>query len=191
MTQITLEIDGKSVEAVEGSSLLDVARQAGADIPTLCQNAELNEKGSCRLCMVEVVKGKKRSLVASCAYPVQNGLVVRTSTPEIEKHRKLLVELLYPTALHLAKRYGIEKSRFDGPRGDCNLCGLCVNYCRDVAHKNVLFFEGRGVDRKVSFVPGKAHECSSCGACFELCSGGFVVNNHGTLGLNERAYSGR
>lgn len=187
MAQVTLQIDGKQVEAEEGTMLLEAARKAGADIPTLCQNDKLRPHGVCRLCMVEVVKGKRTKVVASCAYPVEQGISVKTSTPDIEKHRKLLVELLYPTALHLAKRYGITKSRFDGARGDCNLCGLCVNYCREVAHKNVLFYEGRGVDRKVSFVPGKAQECAACGGCFELCSGGFVVTNHGTVSLNERS----
>lgn len=186
MSRITLEIDGKSVEAEAGTNLLEIARQAGADIPTLCQHEQLKPRGSCRLCMVEVVKGKRKKLVASCAYPVEEGITVRTSTPEIEKHRKLLVELLYPTALHLAKRYGITKSRFEAERGDCNLCGLCVNYCKEVAHKNVLFYEGRGVDRKVSFVPGKAQECAACGGCFGLCSGGFVVTHHGTVSLEEQ-----
>jgi bidirectional [NiFe] hydrogenase diaphorase subunit len=186
MTRITLTIDGETVQADAGTSLLEVAQKAGADIPTLCHNDKLKPHGACRLCVVEVVKGNRTRVVASCAYPVEEGIVVRTSTPEIEKHRKLLVELLYPTALHLAKRYGITKSRFEAERGDCNLCGLCVNYCHEVAHKSVLYFEGRGIDRKVAFVPGKAQECSSCGACFELCSGGFVVTNHGTVSLNER-----
>jgi NADH dehydrogenase/NADH:ubiquinone oxidoreductase subunit G len=186
MTRITLTIDGETVQAEEGASLLEVARRAGADIPTLCQHEKLKPRGACRLCMVEVVKGKRRRLVASCAYPAEDGIVVRTSTPELEKHRKLLVELLYPTALHLAKRYGITQSRFGAERGDCNLCGLCVNYCQEVAHKNVLYWEGRGIERKVTFVPGKAQECASCGGCFELCSGGFVVTNHGAIALNER-----
>jgi bidirectional [NiFe] hydrogenase diaphorase subunit len=186
MARITLEIDGKKVEAEEGTTVLDAARKAGADIPTLCQNDKMKPHGVCRLCMVEVVKGKKRRVVASCAYPVEEGISVKTSTPEIEKHRKLLVELLYPTALHLAKRYGITQSRFDGLRGDCNLCGLCVNYCREVAHKNVLYFKGRGVDRKVAFVPGKASECTTCGECFGLCSGGFIVSQYGTASLDDR-----
>lgn len=185
MSRITLEIDGKPVQAEAGTNLLQVAREAGADIPTLCQNEQTKPHGVCRMCMVEIVKGKRKKLVASCAYPAEEGLVVRTTTPEIEKHRRLLAELLYPTALHLAKRYNITKSRFGADRGDCNLCGLCVNYCREVAHKNVLFFEGRGVDRKVSFVPGKAQECASCRGCFGLCSGGFVVTNHGTISLDE------
>jgi bidirectional [NiFe] hydrogenase diaphorase subunit len=184
MTKVSLSIDGKNVQAEAGASLLEVARAAGADIPSLCHNEQLKPHGVCRLCMVEVTKGHKTKLVASCAYPVEDGLVVKTSTPAIEKHRRLIVEMLYPTALHLAARYGVERSRFEGPRGDCNLCGLCVNYCREVAHKNVLYFQGRGVDRKVAFVPGMAKECTSCGECFGLCSGGFVVSQCGSASLD-------
>jgi len=183
MKTVTLEINGKKVEANEGMMLLEAAQKADIKIPTLCSNAELKPSGDCRLCMVEVKKGKRTRLVASCCYPVEEGLVVTTSTPKLEKHRKLLLELIYPTATQLAVEHGVTSSRFDTGQRDCNLCGLCVRYCNEVAKKNVLYFKGRGVDRKVAFVPGMAGECASCRKCFSVCSGGFVVSEHGHAAL--------
>lgn len=177
---VTLEIDGKSVEVPEGTTVLAAAQKLGIDIPTLCHHNQLKPHGSCRLCMVEMQKGSRKKLVASCAYPAENGIRITTSTPKIEKHRKLIVELLWPSTMHLAARCGVTRSRFEGDTPDCNLCGLCVRYCREVVGKDVLYFKGRGVDRKVDFVPGMATECASCRKCFSLCSGGFVVTHHGT-----------
>jgi bidirectional [NiFe] hydrogenase diaphorase subunit len=174
MSKVKLEIDGKTITAEAGTTLLQAAREAAIDIPTLCHNDRLKPAGDCRLCMVEVVKGKRTRLVASCCYPIEDGLQVTTSTPRIEKHRKLILELLWPTAGHLAKRYGVTSSRFDSEMTDCNLCGLCVRYCQEVAKKNVLYFKGRGTARRVAFVPGLADQCGRCKQCFGLCTGGFV-----------------
>ena len=186
MSTIKLEIDGKQVESEKGRPLLEVAREAGADIPTLCHNEKLKPHGDCRLCLVEVTKGKRVRIVASCAYPADEGIVVKTSTPVIERHRKLLVELLHPAAQHLEGRYGMSDARFELERGDCNLCGLCVNYCQEVIAKNVIYFKGRGTERKVAFVPGKAIECATCGECFGLCTGGFIVSAYASAGIDER-----
>ena len=101
-----------------------------------------------------------------------------SSTPKIERMRKLIVELLWPAYTTPARELGIEKSRFTTGLPDCTLCGLCVRYCRDVVKKNALYFKGRGVDRHVAFVPGMALECDSCRACFDLCSSGWIVSRY-------------
>lgn len=183
MKSFTLEIDGRQVQAHDGMSLLDVARQEGIFIPTLCSDPRLEPAGACRMCLVEVTRGARRRLVASCAYPAEEGLVVRTSTPRIEKHRKLLLELLWPSTSELSARLGVTGSRFDGELPTCNLCGRCVRYCREVAKRDVLYFKGRGVDRRVAFVPGMAGECATCRQCFGLCYGGFVVTANGEAAL--------
>jgi len=178
MTTITMKIDGKMVRASEGMMLLEAIRDAGIDIPTLCYNERLKPSGVCRMCMVEIVKGKRRRLVASCCYPVEEDLIVTTDTPEVLRIRKMIIELLWPASAQLGRQYGITKSRFVPGLTDCSLCGLCVRYCAEVAKKNAIYFEGRGIDRRVAFTPGVA-ECDTCRDCFGLCTGGWLVAEHG------------
>lgn len=179
MKPITMEIDGRSVTAREGMMVLEAASQAGITIPTLCSDERLKPSGVCRMCMVEIVRGKRRRLVASCCYPAEEGLIVTTTTPKIERMRRLIIELLWPAWTRLSKEYGITNSRFAPELSDCSLCGLCVRYCAEVAKKNALYFEGRGIDRRVAFTPGTA-DCASCRECFGLCTGGWLVAEHGT-----------
>ena len=97
MSTVRLTIDGKTAEVEEGASVLDAARKVGADIPTLCAHPQLEPCGACRMCLVEIdLHGRKRT-VASCAYPAKDGLAVTTSTPKIERMRKMIVELLWPS----------------------------------------------------------------------------------------------
>ena len=92
--KIKLTIDGREVEAEKGMNILEAARQAGIEIPSLCYLRHINEVGSCRVCLVEVeIKGAK-TLQASCVYPVSEGLVVHTSSPRVRRVRKTMVELL-------------------------------------------------------------------------------------------------
>ena len=92
MGNVTLKINGMTVSAPEGSTILEAARLAHIEIPTLCYLKEINEIGACRVCIVEV-KGAK-SLVASCVYPVNEGMEVFTNTPKVRESRKKTVELL-------------------------------------------------------------------------------------------------
>ena len=73
---VSLTIDGKKVEASEGKTLLEVAREHHVRIPALCHNEALTPYGACRLCMVEVSKEGRSKLVASCLYPVEQGLEI-------------------------------------------------------------------------------------------------------------------
>ena len=79
MENVTIKINGMEVSAPAGSTILEAARIAGIDIPTLCFLKEANEIGACRICVVEV-KGAK-SLVAACVYPINPGMEVFTNTP--------------------------------------------------------------------------------------------------------------
>lgn len=181
MKTVTLEIDGKKITAEEGKTVLQAARSAGIDIPTLCYAEELSPAGACRFCMVEVNKGGHKRLVASCAYPVEEGISVITENERILKIRRLIAELLWPSSTSLGKRLGVTSSRFE-PRGsDCSLCGLCVRYCSEVAKKSVVYFHGRGINRKVAFVPGTENDCAFCRKCYDLCSGGWVVSHQGEV----------
>jgi len=95
----TLEIDGKMVTGHEGDAIFTVAWEHGIHIPRLCHIGGLSDVGACRLCMVEV-EGQK-NLQASCLTPVQEGMVVRTATPRLQSHRKLIVELLFAERNHV------------------------------------------------------------------------------------------
>lgn len=89
---VNIKINGNSISVPEGSTILESARYAGIKIPTLCYLKEINEIGACRVCVVEV-KGA-RSLVASCVYPVNEGMEVFTNTQRVLNSRKTTVELL-------------------------------------------------------------------------------------------------
>lgn len=183
MKEVTLKINGKDIKCKEGMTILEAAKtDPEINIPTLCYSDKLQPRGSCRLCMVEITKGKRKKLVASCVYPVEEGLVVETNTEKVIKIRKMLIELLWPSTQHFAEEYGIESSRFALGQDDCNLCGLCVRYCAEIKKKNVVYFKGRGINRKIAFVPGRIKECISCEECFSLCSGGFIMNEMVKLG---------
>ncbi|HUV51932.1 MAG TPA: 2Fe-2S iron-sulfur cluster-binding protein [Dehalococcoidia bacterium] len=179
MNKVKLNIDGKEVEAEEGKTILEAARASGINIPTLCYNEKLAPYGACRFCTVEISKNGKSKLVVSCVYLVEDGLVVKTSTPKVIKTRKMLLELMLgsaPVLKELAKEYGVEKPRFKSEDTQCILCGQCVRYCAEVKGANALTFVGRGVNRRVAFVDevvGKG-VCMDCRQCYGLCPTGKI-----------------
>jgi NADH dehydrogenase/NADH:ubiquinone oxidoreductase subunit G len=179
MKKVKLNIDGKEVEADQGKTVLEAARAAGINIPTLCYNEKLAPYGACRFCTVEISKGGKTRLVVSCVYNVEEGLVVKTDTPRVVKIRKMLLELMLassPILLELAKQYGIEKSRFQSEITQCILCGQCVRYCAEIKGANAITFVGRGVNRRVAFVDEVVERgvCMDCRQCYGLCPTGKI-----------------
>jgi NADH dehydrogenase/NADH:ubiquinone oxidoreductase subunit G len=179
MESIRLEIDDKLVEAERGTTILQAARSTGIDIPTLCYDDRLAPYGACRLCTVEISRDNRTRLVASCLYPVEEGLVVKTDTERVREIRKMIIELLLPLSpsnpvLSLAKKYGIEELRFIAKPTACILCGLCVRYCAEIKKANAIGFIGRGIERTVAFLPEVAPSvCPTCDRkCLALCPGG-------------------
>jgi bidirectional [NiFe] hydrogenase diaphorase subunit len=177
MANVNMEIDGKSVQAPEGTTVLQAARSIGIKIPTLCHDDRLEAYGGCRMCMVEIEtkRGRKR-LVASCVYPAEEGLKVQTSTEKVNRIRRMIIELLWPAWQPYAKEYGVTSSRFTPGMTDCSLCGLCVRYCSEIKKANVLYYKGRGVERKPALIEGADMSCRACGECFNLCSSGWVAS---------------
>ena len=104
MKGITLEIDGKKMKAKEGMTLLEAARELGIEIPTLCYQEQLAPYGACRLCSVEIIKGARSRVVASCVYPVEEGLIVKTDSPRVVSIRK--IPDLLETVKALSERVG-------------------------------------------------------------------------------------
>jgi predicted molibdopterin-dependent oxidoreductase YjgC len=176
-----LTINDKTVEAREGQTLLEVARENGVDIPTLCHHEALEPRGACRLCLVEISTPKWAGwskLVTSCVYPAEEGLVVKTHTDGIFEIRKTIVDLLMARCPEteaikaLGTEYGLTKTSFVPREKDdhCVLCGLCVRTCEDVIGANAIGVYGRGAIKAVGPAFGVGSDaCIGCGACAHVC----------------------
>lgn len=186
MSELKLEIDGQQVAADEGASLLEAARSAGIQIPTLCYHPLVEPFGACRICSVKITKRGRSKIVTACNYPVEDGLVVETQSPEIRAIRKLLIELLLarcpsvPVIQALAAEYGVAAPRFSVEAETCILCGLCARVCDECVGLNAINFANRGVDRRIE---GPLEEtlganlpavCIGCGACAYVCPTGTI-----------------
>ena len=176
MSEFLLQIDGKEVKATEGMTVLEAAQHADIFIPTLCHHEKLNPYGGCRICSVEVETRGRTKMVASCLYPVEPDLVVRTRSEKIDSVRKMILELLLahapdaPDLKDLAQTYGADRDRFDKEPSFCILCGLCVRYCDEVKKKHAVGFIDNGAKREINFIPEiAAKECWNCKECFPLC----------------------
>ena len=185
MSEVTLTINDKKVKAKEGMTILEAAQSVGIDIPTLCHHEKLAPYGACRLCTVEIVRGKRSRLVASCVYTVEDALIVKTESEPVIKIRKMLLELMWarapgaPVIRDYGIKYGIDRMKFDVEPNFCILCGLCVRYCAEVKKKNAIGFIGRGTEREVMFFPEIANEeCPKCGECYAICPTGVLPSNY-------------
>jgi bidirectional [NiFe] hydrogenase diaphorase subunit len=95
----TLIIDGQEVSALRGQTILDVARENDIDIPTLCHLEGLSDVGACRLCLVEI-KGSNK-LLPACVATVFEGMEVSTNTERLQKHRRMILEMLFAERNHI------------------------------------------------------------------------------------------
>jgi bidirectional [NiFe] hydrogenase diaphorase subunit len=178
---ITLTIDGQKVQALEGSSILEAAREHGIEIPTLCYHEALEPYGSCRLCVVELETPRGPRLVASCVYPAEEGAVVKTSSEMVLRSRRMTVELLLAAAprakviQELAAEMGVSEPRVSLSDNNCILCGLCVRACREIVGANAISLVHRGFTKEVSppFEIG-SNACIGCTTCVFICPTGAI-----------------
>ena len=191
---ITIEANGRTLEAKKGEMLLSTLRRAGISIPTLCYMEDLTPTGACRLCVVEVegVKG----LVPSCACPVTEGMNVQTHSARAVQARKTIVELLladhpddclycikngHCDLQTLAEDLGVRQRRFAGKTSrthldisspsierdpaKCILCGKCVRMCDEIQGDAAIDFSGRGSNTCISTAFDEGMNISSCVYC--------------------------
>lgn len=159
MTMVNLTINGKQIQAEQGATILEAARAAGVYIPTLCYHPELRPEGACRLCMVEA--SGARTLVASCVYPVSEGMVVKTNTEKVREARKTVVELLL--ANHPKDCLCCQKS------GDCELQKIAA----DLGLRKIRFEGGETkahtIDCSNPSLVRDQEKCILCGRCIRIC----------------------
>jgi NADH-quinone oxidoreductase subunit G/NADP-reducing hydrogenase subunit HndD len=191
---MTLEINGRTVEAQQGDTVLAAARRAGVRIPTLCHYEGLPPSGACRMCVVEV-EGQ-RGLVPSCAFPAAAGMKVQTHSSRAVDARRTLVELLLANhpddclycarngecqLQDLAAQLGVRRRHYFGGRttakmdvaspsivrdpSKCILCGKCVRVCEEVQAVGAIDFIGRGSKTRIGPAFDEGLNVSSCINC--------------------------
>ncbi|MBI4286409.1 MAG: (2Fe-2S)-binding protein [Chloroflexi bacterium] len=173
---INVTIDGRKLQAKEGQTVLEVARDNNVYIPTLCYNETLEPYGACRLCLVEVSRNGRSRLVTSCLFPVEEGLTVQTNTERVATNRKLLMQLLLARCPEnkviqdMAKKLGVESTPFKLEDKNCILCGLCVRACEEAVGVSAISLVNRGVEREVAAPYYETSDvCIGCGSCAFVC----------------------
>ena len=175
MGDITIKINGMDVTAPAGSTILEAARLAHIEIPTLCYLKEINEIGACRMCVVEV-KGA-RTLVTACVYPINEGMEVWTNTPKVIESRKKTLQLLLSN--HRKECLSCVRS------GNCELQQLC----RDLGVTDEHKYDGEMLESEID--TSAAHmirdnsKCILCRRCVAVCE---KVQGIGVIGANERGF---
>ena len=194
MEMVNIKINNMPLSVPKGISILEAARMAGIEIPTLCYLKKINEIGACRICMVEV-KGA-RSLVTACVYPVNEGMEIFTNTERVRKSRKMTLELILSThdrkclscvrsgtceLQQLCKEFGVDDDgRFDGANpvheyddsaihmirdnGKCILCRRCVAACQ-AQHISVIGANARGFDTHIGSAFERPLDSVACVSC--------------------------
>jgi predicted molibdopterin-dependent oxidoreductase YjgC len=168
-------MDGKEVAAERGQTIVEVARQNGVYIPTLCHVPALEPAAMCRVCTVELAEGRRSRLVTACNYPLRGDAEIHTDTPLLRQNRKVLIELLASRCPDsevlkgLGERYGADLKRFSSEDRQCIMCGLCARVCERVGG-NVLALCGRGVEIRVDTSFGRlSPTCIGCASCVQIC----------------------
>ena len=208
---ITVEINGKKVQAQEGETILSALRRESIHVPTLCHVEDLTPTGACRLCVVEV-EGMG-GLVPSCSYSIAAGMKIKTRSPRVLEARKTIVELLLSNhpddclycsrngTCHLqslSQELGIRERLYRGKKttreldisgpslirdpDKCILCGKCVRVCEEIQGVAAIDFIARGSKSFVGTAFNRGLNVSSCINC------GQCINVCPTGALTERAY---
>ncbi len=191
---VTLTIDDQEIKVQKGSTILEAARQAGIDIPTLCFLKDINEVGDCRMCIVEV-EGR-RGFATSCIQKAEEGMVVHTNTPNVLEARHVILDLIISNHVKdcltctrsgncelqaLATKFNISKVEFEGERtqhtiddlspsivrdfNKCILCRRCVAACKNVQKIGAIDCINRGFDSCISTVGDHSLNDVNCTFC--------------------------
>jgi len=192
--KIKLTIDGKEVEVNKGTTVLQAARKANIDIPTLCFLKEINAAGDCRMCIVEI-EGR-RGFVPSCITQVEEGMKVKTDTPELSESRRIMLDLILSTHNRdcltcvrngncelqaLSKKFGITNVEYEGQKiaptiddispsivrdnSKCIMCKRCVATCKNIQKVGAIDVAGRGFESRIATENDKSLNDVNCVFC--------------------------
>ena len=191
---INLTIDDQKIKVPEGTTILEAAKQAGIDIPTLCFLKEINEVGDCRMCIVEV-EGR-RGFATSCIQTVEEGMVVHTHTQNVLEARHVILDLIISNHAKdcltctrsgncelqmLATKFNVLSVEFPGEMtqhkvddlspsivrdfNKCILCRRCVAACKNVQHIGAIDVINRGFESCISTVGDCSLNNVNCTFC--------------------------
>ena len=203
--EIKLTIDDQEVVTEQGKTILEVARENGKDIPTICFHEATTANGLCRICVVEI-EGQ-RLLQPSCIVKAAANMKVQTRSEKVVRARKTILEMLAstmdlsdaPEILTMMDDYGASHERFPGAErresevkddnpmyirdySKCLLCWRCVQVCADDAqYTYAINFEGRGFETQIGTFfekPIPETTCVLCGQCVGVCPTGALKPKH-------------
>ena len=181
MELVNVKINGREIAVPKGSTVLDAAKAANIDIPTLCYLKEINEIGACRICLVEVQEMRGGTLgparmVTSCVYPVTEGMSVVTNSPKIAASRKTNLELLLSN--HNKQCLSCVRST------SCELQRLCMEYGVDENRFGGAKTESVIDDSSVAIIRDNS-KCILCRRCVAACRN---MQGIGVIGANNRGF---
>ncbi|MEV4090522.1 2Fe-2S iron-sulfur cluster-binding protein, partial [Nonomuraea fuscirosea] len=174
---VTVEIDGREVSVPEGTTIYDAAKSVDIDIPVLCHNERYDPVGVCRMCVVDT---GGRAFAAACVRPCEDGMEVRTSTPELERNRATLTELL------LSDQPPREEDPKQTTTGDNLLLDLADRF--DVAKETAGLpcGSGRGLDTSNPVIAVDHDACILCDRCVRACDD---IQGNDVIGRSGKGYS--
>ena len=171
MEMLNVKVNGIAVSVPKGATILEAARKAGVEIPTLCFMKEKNEIGACRICVVEATGA--RGLVTACVYPVTEGMEIQTNTPKVRAARKTTLELILST--HDQNCLSCVRST------NCELQKLCLEYGVD-SKAYAGFKPNYELDCSVPHLVRDNNKCILCRRCVAACDEQYVS----VIGANNR-----
>ena len=179
-TVVTLQIDGKTVSVPKNTTILQAARDAGINIPTLCHHKDMLPDGSCRMCVVEVEGGRKGGLPTSCTELCAEGMVISTNSERVRKSRRFVLDLLLSN--HVIDCFSCARN------GDCAL----QDYSLEYGLERTSFIGKRSapvpVDASNPFYTFDASKCIMCRRCARVCE---TLQGKHTLSIAERGFATR
>ena len=175
---ITLSIDGRDLTAPEGTTIWEAAKRAGIEIPVLCHDERYDPVGICRMCVVDV---GSRVYAAACVRPVEEGMEVKTATPDVERNRATLTQLL------MADQPRTEDDPKETSTGDNELLVLARRY--GVQRENGLpVGQGRGEDASNPVIAINHDACILCDRCVRACDD---IQGNDVIGRSGKGYTSR